>query len=382
MKLKALFLLMLGVATMNGQAKKTTAAKKPAATTSAAASEGIFAEMETSKGKILLQLEYKATPVTVANFVSLAEGTNPQVSAQYKGKKFYDGLKFHRVIKDFMIQGGDPLGSGQGDPGYKFKDEITDAKFDKAGILAMANAGPGTNGSQFFITHKDTPWLNGKHTIFGYVITGQDVVNAIAQDDQILKVTIIRKGADAKKFDAAKVFGDYFANKSVEEKAKMEADAAAKKVADEKLAAAAAVKKPYLDKQKAAGTATPSGVVFTVIKGGGAKPADGTVVNLYYAGYLENGTLFDSNIIDVSKEYGKFDQRRLDGHGYDPIPFTIGSQGKMIAGFTEALSHMGFNDKIIAFLPASQAYGERGAGGVIPPNANIIFEIEMLEKKP
>src|SRR5690606_22934946 len=163
-KLSLVLLLAVSAATF-AQAKKSAAPK---------ADDGLFANIETSKGTIVVRLEQKATPITVANFVSLAEGNNPVVAEQYKGKPFYNGLKFHRVIADFMIQGGDPLGLGSGDPGYKFKDEITEAKFDRAGILAMANAGPGTNGSQFFITHKETPWLNGRHTIFGYVTKGQD----------------------------------------------------------------------------------------------------------------------------------------------------------------------------------------------------------------
>ena len=165
-------------------------AYKPVVVDNSTPTVGVFANIETTKGVILLQLEYVKTPITVANFVSLAEGNNSAVKAELKGKPFYDGLKFHRVIADFMIQGGDPAGNGSGGPGYAFKDEFTGAKFDRAGILAMANSGPKTNGSQFFITHKATPWLsdNGdKHTIFGYVTSGQDVVNAIAQDDLIIK---------------------------------------------------------------------------------------------------------------------------------------------------------------------------------------------------
>src|SRR5207253_1650695 len=166
--------------------------------------EGVYAEMETSKGKIVLQLEFEKTPLTVANFVGLAEGTKnytktPGEPPKAQGKPFYDGLKFHRVIPDFMIQGGDPQGNGGGGPGYQFRNEIEPSlKHDRAGILSMANAGPDTNGSQFFITHKDTPWLDGKHTVFGHVVEGQDVVNKIAKGDTIKTVKILRIGDKAK----------------------------------------------------------------------------------------------------------------------------------------------------------------------------------------
>ena len=129
--------------------------------------------------------------MTVANFVGLAEGTKHYsktggAPADANGASYYDGLNFHRVIADFMIQGGCPLGTGTGGPGYKFPDEIdTTLKHTGPGIFSMANSGPGTNGSQFFITHKATPWLDGRHTVFGHVVKGQDVVNAIAKGDKI-----------------------------------------------------------------------------------------------------------------------------------------------------------------------------------------------------
>src|SRR3954468_4260106 len=167
--------------------------------------DGIYAKFETSKGDIYTFLEYKKTPMTVGNFVGLAEGKIKN-SVKGEGVPYYDGLRFHRVIPNFMIQGGCPLGNGTGDPGYKFADEIdTSLKHKGPGILSMANAGPGTNGSQFFITHVETPWLDGKHTVFGHVVQGQDVVNKIAQNDTLKKLVILRKGKEAESFDAPKV---------------------------------------------------------------------------------------------------------------------------------------------------------------------------------
>lgn len=394
-KFSFLLLICFGIMSVNAQTAKKPVAKstKPVATKSAA--EGIFAEIETSKGKIVVELEYKKTPITVANFISLAEGTNTSVADEkLKGKHFYDGLKFHRVIPDFMIQGGDPQGNGSGGPGYAFKDEITDAKFDKAGILAMANSGPKTNGSQFFITHKDTQWLTGKHTIFGYVITGQDVVNAIKQDDVINKITVIRKGAEAKKFDAAKTFSDYMANKSGDDakeaaiaaesqKKQMEAEAQKQAEYKAKYSSVISAKAKYLNDTKAVATETASGLKYKIIKTGtGKKPADGTTVYINYAGYLEDGTLFDSSLETVNQEFGKFDENRAKQGGYQPFPFQYGKKDGLIPGFIEGLSVLNLGDKAVIFIPSKLGYGERGAGNVIPPNSNIIFEIEMSETAP
>lgn len=375
-------------------ATKTASATKPT-TIKPAIPEGIFATISTNKGDITVALDYQKAPVTVANFISLAEGKNTYVTDEkLKGKPFYNGLKFHRVIKDFMIQGGDPTGTGAGSTGYAFKDEITDMKFDKGGILAMANSGPATNGSQFFITHKDTPWLNGKHTIFGHVTQGMNVVNNIAQDDVISKITITRKGSVANKFDAPKIFSSYYENKAEDakkqalidaENRKKEAaiEAEKKKAYLEKYATVIAAKNAYLAEVKKTATTTASGLTYKITqKGSGVKPADGTTFYFHYAGYFEDGTLFDSSYEDVSKTYGKYDENRAAQNGYQAFPFEAGRNTGMIPGFLEGLNLMGYGDKAVLFIPANLAYGERGAGGVIPPNTTLIFELELFEKQP
>jgi len=334
--------------------------------------DGLYADIQTSKGDILLQLEFEKTPITVANFVSLAEGKNPFVEKQFEGKPFYDGLKFHRVIPDFMIQGGDPNSDGSGGPGYKFKDEFhSDLKHDKPGILSMANSGPNTNGSQFFITHKETPWLDNVHTVFGHVIEGQDIVNAIAQDDVIEKITIIRKGNEAKKFDAVKIFKDYYSVEAENQKKAAEALEKAKKEQVVKINAL-----------KMSGTKTASGLIYNIEKGNGKKPNNGQEIYVQYAGYLTNGELFDSSIEAVAEKFGKLDPRKAAAHAYQPFPFNYGTKQGLIPGFIEALDLLSFGDKGTFYIPSVLGYGTQGAGDVIPPNADIVFEIELLENLP
>lgn len=367
--------------------------------------EGIFAEINTTKGIIIVELEFKKTPITVASFISLADGTNTQVKESFKGKPFYNGLKFHRVIKDFMVQGGCPDGTGAGEPGYRFVDEITDLTHDGEGILSMANSGAGTNGSQFFITHKKTGWLDGKHTVFGRVISGQDVVNKIEQSDVINSVVIIRKGRDAKKFKADEVFKAYFDKKEENDKIQAtkndaakkalvevaaekqkklaEIEAAKKKESESKLVGIKAEKVTALAALKATATKTTSGLQYIITKkGDGKKPAVGTDIFVHYAGFFEDGALFDSSYEEVSRAYGKFDQNRSDVNGYAPFPFKYGNKTGLIAGFLEGVNMLSFGDKVTLFIPSSLGYGEAGAGGVIPPNANLIFEVEILETQP
>jgi len=309
--------------------------------------DGLYAVMETSNGTIILELYYKQTPMTVCNFVGLAEGSFDAA----KGKPFYDGLSFHRVIKDFMIQGGDPAGNGTGSAGYRFPDEFDPTlKHDGPGVLSMANSGPGTNGSQFFITHVATPWLNGKHTIFGRVVQGQDVVNAIAQGDKIVSVKIERKGSEAKNFTASQAdFNKYIAANS--DRQKNLAEAGRKDVVE-------TIAKKWPNAKKA-----DSGVYFEVTKpGSGAAVKVGQVLTVKYKGYLLDGTVFD------------------DSDMHEPLSFPVG-KGQLIPGFDSQALEMKVGEKRTIVIPPELAYGEAGAGGVIPGNAYIAFDLELLSAK-
>ncbi|MEW6305816.1 MAG: peptidylprolyl isomerase [Verrucomicrobiota bacterium] len=330
--------------------------------------EGLYAEMDTTKGKILLQLEFEKTPLTVANFVGLAEGTKD--SNKPKGTKFYDGLIFHRVIPDFMIQGGCPLGQGNGDPGYKFPDEIDPSlKHTGPGILSMANSGPASNGSQFFITVKATPWLDGKHTVFGRVVKGQDVVDAIVsvprgpgdRPNEPMKmntVKVIRVGEKAKAFKADQEAFDKLL-KSARDKQLANVLAAQETDKKQLEVVIAGLKEKY---PKSELVTTPSGLRYIVTaQGAGDKPTRGTMVNAHYTGRLVNGNVFDSSV-----------QRG------QPIQFPVGT-GRVIPGWDEALVDMKKGEKRVLIIPSNLAYGERGAGGgVIPPNATLIFDVEMV----
>jgi peptidylprolyl isomerase len=307
--------------------------------------DGVFARIRTNRGDIVLQLEYQLTPLTVCNFVALAEGKMSVAG----GKPFYDGLTFHRVIEDFMIQGGDPQGTGAGGPGYRFPDEIvTSLKHDGPGVLSMANAGPDTNGSQFFITHKETPWLDGKHTVFGKVVQGQDVVNAIRQGDKIETVTIIRNGQAAAAFKA-----DQAAFDVLQREATM---AGAARVNAKRDADIAQIRQKYPE----AGT-TSSGIYYVIQKEGtGNKAGSGKAVAVNYKGMFLSGEVFDNS----------------DLRG--PLEFQTGT-GQIIPGFDEAVVDMKLGEKRVVVLPPELAYGERGAGnGAIPGNSFLVFELELV----
>jgi len=306
---------------------------------------GIYAKFTTPKGDILVNLEYEKTPGTVGNFVALAEG-NLENSAKPQGTPYYNGLKFHRVIADFMIQGGCPQGTGTGNPGYKFDDEIhPELKHDAPGKLSMANAGPGTNGSQFFITHVATPWLDGKHTVFGSVVEGQDVVDAVAQEDT-MDVEIIRVGEVAEKWNAVEAFRTFEGARE-----KREAEAKAKQ-------------KELLDSVAAGYDETPSGLRYKILQNGEGKQATkGAMVSVHYKGQLLDGTVFDSSY-----------KRK------QPIDFAIGV-GQVIPGWDEGIQLLKVGDKARLVIPSDLAYGAQGAGGVIPPNATLIFDVELMNVK-
>jgi len=298
--------------------------------------------------------------MTVGNFVGLAEG-NFKVGDKSFSKPFFDGLIFHRVIADFMIQGGDPQGTGMGDPGYKFYDEIDPTlKHIGPGILSMANSGPNTNGSQFFITHKATPWLDGKHTVFGHVISGQDVVNAIAQNDTMRKVEIIRVGREANKWNAQAAFDQvYLAKKAQDELEQAElSKIAAMSQDDYKVFMYNEVKKNYPNAQQSA-----TGLVYVILDNGKSNEVkEGKKVSLHYTGTLRRG----GKKFDSSKDRNA------------PLEFEYKVQ-RMIPGFEEGITYIKEGGKILLFIPYYNAYGKQGRPGSIPAYADLVFEIELLQ---
>ena len=304
---------------------------------------GLYAIVNTSKGNITLNLEFEKTPATVGNFVALCEGEMKN-SSKDLGVPYYNNLKFHRVINDFMVQTGCPLGTGTGNPGYKFDDEFhPELKHDKAGILSMANAGPGTNGSQFFITHVPTAWLDNKHTVFGSVLEGMDIVNTIEQGDEIINIKISRVGDEANSFNALKSFNDF--NESAIQREK--------EIKENNLKNLNNISKGF--------EVTSSGLRYKITdKGNGNSAVVGKNVKVHYKGQLIDGTVFDSSF-----------KRN------EPIEFTLGI-GQVIKGWDEGLALLSEGDKATFIIPSDLAYGEAGAGGVIPPNANLIFDVELV----
>ncbi len=374
--------------------------------------DGIYAEFVTTKDTMVAKLFFEDAPVTVANFVALAEGTHPLVDEKYKGKHYYDSLTFHRVMNDFMIQGGDPTGTGTGDPGYKFEDELVSTlKHSKPGMLSMANSGMNSNGSQFFITEKATPFLdaydaNGNlkdcanprvscHAVFGELVKGFDVLDTISnvkvqqrtnkplEDIRIIKLNIIRKGTAAKKFDAAKVFTEELPKiKERVAEAKVEADKKAAKAKDEAKAKSEMAKVEFLKKNeelKGRKIESPTGMamIFTY-ESNGVTPRSTDRVNIDCAGYLENGELFWTTWKTIAEKNGKYDERQDKAGRYVPFDMPYNETAGLIAGFREAMLHMKIGDKARVFIPYYLGYGERGNPPVIPASANLVFDIELV----
>ena len=357
--------------------------------------DGIFAEFITTKDTIVIQLFYDKVPLTVANFVGLAEGTHPMLADSLKGKPYYNGTVFHRVINNFMIQGGDPTATGSGNPGFKFGDEFDESlKHDKPGILSMANSGPATNGSQFFITEKPTPHLDNRHAVFGEVVKGFEVVDTISnvkvtpgsnkpvEDVKIVALNIIRQGMRAKGFDAADTWNTelpLLEEKRLEklEEAKKKAEEA-KKIAEEKMEIAAKEMVPVLNIYKSKATQQKSGLlVYNITKGSGPKPANGSTVKLNYEGYFIDGKLFDTNIKTIDEKCGTYDLRKEQQGRYNAMPMKIDPEAQMIPGFKEGVLNMSIGDKTFLYIPSYLAYGEKGRGR-IQPNTDLMFIVEML----
>lgn len=306
--------------------------------------DGLYALLETNRGTIVLSLAFDKAPLTVGNFVGLAEG---KLDAA-KGKHFYDGLSFHRVEPGFVVQGGDPMGDGTGGPGYRFPDEFSpELKHDGPGVLSMANSGPNTNGSQFFITLEAAPWLDGKHSVFGKVVEGMDVVKALQVGDKIQKVTIERYGKAAEAFDASQgAWNDRLSAAYAALKANAEAKSEESK-------------KQILAKYPDA-VPDENGIYQKVIrKGFGEPPAKGNTVSVIYKGMLLDGTVFD--------------QSALSG---GPLKFKVGS-GEIIEGWDKVVSTMRKGEKRLVVIPPELAYGSAGIGGVIPADAYLVFEMEL-----
>jgi cyclophilin family peptidyl-prolyl cis-trans isomerase len=374
--------------------------------------DGLYAEFITTKDTMIAKLFYDKVPVTVANFVALAEGNHPMAEEKYKGKPFYDGITFHRVMDNFMIQGGDPTGTGSGTPGYRFTADFdASLKHDRPGILSMANSGgTNTNGSQFFITEVPYPSLDAFdadgnmkpcdqprvscHSVFGELVKGIEVQDSISnvktgpgnkpvEDVVITKLNIIRKGSAAKAFNAPKVFEEGLPKveegfAKLKEEARLKAEQELKE-REEKTANAAKEIKPMLDEYTSKSSTLASGLKkYVITEGTGAKPKTGQQAMIAYEGYYVDGRLFDSNLLEVAEKYGMVNERRKAANAYGPMKMRISPDEQMISGFKEALASMKVGEKAFFYIPSHLAYGERGRGN-IPPNTDLTFVLEMSE---
>ena len=348
--------------------------------------DGLYAEFRTNYGTMVAELFYDKTPITVSNFVALAEGNHPDVQEDFKDINYFNGIIFHRVMDKFMIQGGDPEGSGRGGPGYQFNDEITDLIHDKPGILSMANAGPGTNGSQFFITEVPTPWLDGKHTVFGELVKGIEIQDSISNvktgignrpinDVVISELNILRKGQKANEFNAVETWMN---KNEIEKTSKAKEEIEAEKDFI-KMDSFAKIERIKLKKYEEKSILKKSGIKIHIIKKGkGIKPKDGNIVELYYEGYLTNGVLFASNKKNINIKYGYYKSDREEKGHYDPITMELNKNMQLIEGFKEAIYTMNVGDEIYCYIPSNMAYGKEAKGNTIPANSDLIFIINMV----
>lgn len=374
--------------------------------------DGLYAEFVTNKGTMVAKLFYEKVPVTVANFVALAEGIHPLADEEFKGQPYYDGLTFHRVMDNFMIQGGDHTATGSGTPGYRFTaDFSSDLKHDKPGILSMANGGGfNTNGSQFFITEVPYPSLDAYnpdgtlkpcdqprvscHSVFGELVKGIEVQDSISNvktksgnkpevDVVITKLNIIRKGSAAKAFNAAKEFSDGLpkVEKEIEEiKAeRIRKTEQERKARETQNAEAAQVVKPVLDSYLAKSKTSATGLkTYFITKGNGAKPKQGNNVKVNYQGYYTDGRLLDSNLKEIEEKHGMLNKMKVERKMYAPMPMQINPNARLVQGFKEGVASLRVGDKAFFYLPSHLAYGESGRPPV-EPNTDLIFIIEMVE---
>lgn len=326
-----------------------------ASTSKFSASKDMVAKIFTSKGIIEIGLEFVKAPMTVANFVALAEGTMKNIEKTSE-KPYYDGLIFHRVVPNFMIQGGCPNGTGTGNAGYTFSDEFhPELRHDDAGVLSMANSGPNSNSSQFFITHNSTPWLDGVHSVFGKVIRGMDVVNKITAGDRIDSIRIIRNTNEAKAFDAPTVFETQKTIQAEKQKAEE-----ANKYGKYQNSNLYKIFESYVKKAYPNASKTVTGLYYIkTTTTDGARATANSNVKVHYKGMLTNGKVFDQSI------------------GKAPLDFVLG-QGMVIPGWDEGIALLNEGEKAVLIIPAYLAYGEQGVPGAILPNETLIFEVELL----
>ncbi len=342
--------------------------------------DGIYAEITTDKGVIVSLLEYEKTPVTVANFILLSNGNHPKIAKEFKGKKFYDGLPLmnNNLIVQTVVPNNTIIG-------YDFEDEMPVSQegdflltHNKQGVLSMANNGRNTNNASFFISLAEAPKFDGKYTIFGNVVKGIDVLKKIGKDDKIKSVAIIKKGQKAKAFNELKTFNDYYLK--LEEKKDKEY-AKIKKRTDNAVKAKKQMHR-FIFNNKRLAKEYPSGLRILVTKDGtGEKPKTGSQVFVDFAGFLEDGSLFGTTILKTAEMYNQYDEQFDLDNKYHPLVLLYSDKAKLIKGLKEGLQKMQYGEKAMLFIPSKLAYGEKGDGSIVPPNTDLVIELEIQDRK-